>query len=210
MTPPTNRIPGWALLSATAAPVALIGGWAIAGHLQPAGYSLTRQTISSLAAHGARERWVMTAGLVLLGLCHLITAAGLRPAHPVGRATLATGGLATLAVAAFPQPRSGTAVTHITAATIGFLALAVWPVLAARGVRDRLLTVSVSATASAALIGLLTCLTVALHTGYLGLAERCLTGAQALWPLAVAVNVRQIALPLRLDPQPESASGDAA
>ena len=211
MTPPENHIPSWALFSAAAAPVTLVGGWALAGHLQRPGYSLLHQSISSLAARGAHDRWVMTAALILLGLCHLTTAAGLRAARPLGRATLATGGLATLAVAAFPQPHSGTAPTHVAATTIGFLTLAVWPVLAARGVDDRLLTVSVSATASAALLGLLTWLTVALNTGYLGLAERCLTGAQALWPLAVALNARHIFTLAQQPKRPEPPTcGDTA
>ncbi|HEY3089230.1 MAG TPA: DUF998 domain-containing protein [Jatrophihabitantaceae bacterium] len=204
MRPALKRVPGWALLSAVVAPVALIGGWLLAGHLQPPGYSLLHQSISSLAARGAHDRWIMTGALVLLGSCHLITAVGLRPARALGRATLAIGGLATLAVAAFPQPHSGTAATHVAAATIGFIALAVWPVLAARGVDDRLLTLAVSATASASLLGLLTWLTVALNTTYLGLSERCLTGAQALWPLAVALNAQHVAAPPPQAEPPES------
>jgi hypothetical membrane protein len=206
MRPAPKRVPGWALLSAVVAPVALIGGWLLAGHLQPAGYSLLHQSISSLAARGAHHRWIMTGALVLLGSCHLTTAVGLRPARALGRATLATGGLATLAVAAFPQPHSGTAPAHVAAATIGFIALAAWPVLAARGVDDRLLTLAVSATASASLLGMLTWLTVALNTTYLGLSERCLTGAQALWPLAVALNVQHVVAPPQQAEPPESAS----
>ena len=135
----------------------------------------------------------MTSALVLVGLSYLITAAGLRPADPLGRATLATGGLATLALAAFPQPQSGSAM-HVAAATIAFVTMALWPVLAARGSDHQLLTLSISATASGGLLGLLTWLTVALDTGYLGLAERCLTGAQALWPLAVVISARRTAL----------------
>ena len=46
----------------------------------------------------------MTAGLVVTGLAHLVTAWALVPARRAGRALLAAGGVATLAVAAVPLP----------------------------------------------------------------------------------------------------------
>src|SRR4051794_5022699 len=94
------------LVSSVLAPILLIGGWTVAAWLQPAGYSSTRQTISELAGHGATDRWLMTAALVGVGLCHLVTAYGLGAATP-GRLVHALGGLATLAVAAFPLPAVG-------------------------------------------------------------------------------------------------------
>ena len=75
-------IPWWALASAGAAPVLLVGGWTLADALQPPGYDPVRDTISALAALGATDRWVMTSALAGLGACHVVTALGLRPARP--------------------------------------------------------------------------------------------------------------------------------
>jgi hypothetical membrane protein len=179
---------GWALVSATIAPIALVGGWTTAAHLQPAGYSAIRQTISALAAHGAHDRVVMTMGLLVLGLCHLATAAGLRPARWRGRLMLAVGGAATVAVATFPQPHTGSSPAHTASAAIAFVALAIWPALAARRDTDSLLARPASWTASVALVGLLVWFAVALNGRDTGLAERVLAAAQAAWPLAVVIT----------------------
>src|SRR5579872_3181784 len=101
-----SRIPLWAVASAAAAPVLLSGGLALAEARQPPGYSAVRDTISALAGLGATDRWVMTAALAGLGACHVVTAAGLRPAGVPARLVLAAGGFGTLAVAAYPQPVS--------------------------------------------------------------------------------------------------------
>jgi hypothetical protein len=93
-------------LSAALAPVFLIGGWTVAAGRQPTGYSPARETTSALAGLGATDRWVMTIGLAALGICHLVTALGLRPAAGTGRLLLATGGVATVLVAVFPVPRA--------------------------------------------------------------------------------------------------------
>ncbi|MFC5946093.1 DUF998 domain-containing protein, partial [Micromonospora harpali] len=100
-------VPPWALLSAGAAPMFLVGGWLLGAARQPGGFDQVSGTISALAAVGAADRWIMTLGLVGLGLCHCVTAAGLRPLAVGGRALLALGGVATLAVAAFPLPADG-------------------------------------------------------------------------------------------------------
>ncbi|WP_050778056.1 DUF998 domain-containing protein [Micromonospora sp. ATCC 39149] len=125
--------PPWVLLSAGAAPVFLVGGWLLGAARQPGGFDQVSGTISALAAVGAADRWIMTLGLVGLGLCHCVTAAGLRPLAAGGRALLAVGGLATLAVAAFPLPPDGGSVPHTLAAAIAFGALALWPSLALAG-----------------------------------------------------------------------------
>src|SRR5262245_28691786 len=107
-----RRVPWWAVVSAGLAPVFLIGGWTLAARLQPRGYNSLRDTISALAGLGATDRWVMTAGLAGLGICHLVTSLGLRPAASTGRVALAVGGVATILVAAFPLPRIGTSEAH--------------------------------------------------------------------------------------------------
>jgi hypothetical protein len=130
---PVRVVPGWALVSATAAPVLLIGGWTLGAARQPGGFDAVTGTISALAALGATDRWIMTTGLAGLGVAHLVTAAGLRPARRTGRLLLALGGLATLAVAAFAQPATGTSTAHGLAAAVAFVALALWPAFAAPG-----------------------------------------------------------------------------
>jgi hypothetical membrane protein len=187
-----NRIPGWALASAGAAPVFLIGGWVVAETRQPPSYDPIRDTISALAAQGATDRWIMTSALAGLGACHVVTALGLRPARTAGRIVLASGGVATVLVAAFPQPVRGNAVAHTVAATVAFVALGAWPLAAARRhTRVRLLTRPASAVASGVLLGLVVWFAAELHGGERGLAERAAASAQALWPLAVVVSARR-------------------
>jgi hypothetical membrane protein len=185
-------VPGtasWALLSACIAPVAMIGGWTLAAHLQH-GFDPVRQTISSLAAHGARDRLVMTFALCLLGGCHLATAAGLRPAGVAGRCALALGGMATISVAAFPQPAVGSSTGHVVSATVGFIALACWPVFASRRTGWLVLGRRASIVAAAVMIALLLWFFVDLSGPDAGLSERFLAGTQSLWPLAVVIGTR--------------------
>jgi hypothetical protein len=103
---------------------------------------------------------------------------------------LAAGGAATAAVAALPQPNAA----HVPAATVGFVALALWP--GASRVPSR----RVAAMASAVLLALLGWLAVELRRGeLLGLSERVLAGAEAFWPLIVTLTLvgrrRIVALP---------------
>ncbi|MFE4455616.1 DUF998 domain-containing protein [Streptomyces sp. NPDC056796] len=122
----------WVLISSVSAPVLLVGGWTVAAKLQGPGYNPVTTTISILAADGAAGYWVMTSALVALGACHVITASGLRPAAPYGRAALAGGGLSAMLLALFPAPSSGGSFPHGVIVTVGFSLLALWPVLAVR------------------------------------------------------------------------------
>lgn len=187
-------VPWWAVLSAALAPVLLIGGWTVAAGLQPTGYSPVRDTISALAGLGATDRWVMTVGLAALGICHLVTALGLRPAAAPGRLLLAAGGAATVLVAVFPVPAAGTSTAHAVAAGISFVALGLWPALAWRSGRPVpwALRPLVSIVSAAVLLGLLAWFVVQLSSDgrWVGLTERLVAGAQALWPLVVVLTAR--------------------
>ena len=163
-------------MSAGVAPVALIGGWTLAVARQPPGYDSTRDTISALAARGAHDAWIMTTALAVLGVCHLVTAAGLTDVGRPARVVLGAGGLATVLVAAAPQPNAA----HVPAATVGFIALTAWPAL------STLPPSRVGIAAALALLGLLTWFAFALGTTTVGLSERALAGAQAICPLAFA------------------------
>jgi hypothetical protein len=163
------------------APVALIGGWRWAEAVGPAGYDPVRDTISALAAQGGAAGQIMTAALALLGSCHLVTAGGLTAAGALARALLALGGAATIMVAALPQPSAG----HLPAAAVAFVALALWPVAAGLPGRRAALLATLS------LLAMLGWLAFELRGGaLLGVSERVLAGAEALWPLAVVLGVQ--------------------
>ena len=167
-------------MSAGLAPAALIGGWSVAASRQASGYNSMRETISALAADGATDRWIMTSALAILGLCHVATAAGFTEIGAMSRAVLAVGGIATSLVAALPQPNGG----HVPAATVGFVALAIWPAASMRTLRVT------RATAVMILLCLLAWLGLELLGGsLLGLSERVLAGAEALVPLTFAAVV---------------------
>ncbi|MEV0608542.1 DUF998 domain-containing protein [Polymorphospora rubra] len=188
-----RAVPWWAIASSAAAPVLLIGGWTVAADRQP-GYDPTADTISALAAPGATDRWIMTVALAGLGICHLVTAAGLRPVAAAGRVVLAVGGAATVLVAVFPQPPSGGSTTHAVAATVAVGALGLWPALGFRRDAPRAPTLRpvVSLTAAVVLLALVGWFVASLGTdGYAGLAERAAAGAQALWPLVVVLDTRR-------------------
>jgi len=185
------EVPWWTLASAGAAPFLLAGGWTLAAAQQSPGFNPIRDTISSLAAIGATDRWIMTSALAGLGACYAVTAVGLRPAGGAGRTLLLGGGLATILVAAFPQPAHGNGVSHTIAATLAFTALGAWPVCAARRrARVPLLTRSASAPATFVMFGLLLWFVLEVNGSHRGLAERSAALAEALWPLFVVVSCR--------------------
>ncbi len=185
-------VPWWATLSAAGAPVVLIGGWTLAAARQPAGFSSVTDTISALAARGATDRWLMTSALAGLGICHTVTALGLRPGALPGRLMLAVGGVATFFVAVFSQPETGSSPAHVRAATIGFVGLASWPALAWRRGRPPRLSPLAGLAAAAGLLGLLTWFgaELARDGSLIGLTERFTAGAQALFPLGVVITWR--------------------
>jgi hypothetical membrane protein len=180
------------LVSSAAAPVLLIGGWTAAASRQAGGFDSLERTISDLAGLGADDRWLMTGALAGLGLCHVTTAAALGDAATAGRLVLAGGGIATVLVAVFPLPADGSgSVPHTAVATVAFLALSVWPALAARRTSvGPLLRPLPAAAATATLLGCLAWFGVQLRADEgVGLAERVTAGLQSLWPLAVTTTV---------------------
>jgi hypothetical protein len=93
---------------------------------------------------------------------------------------LALGGVATIVVAASPQP----AAPHVPAAAVSFVALALWPAFSA--LPDR----RTGLVATAVMLVLLAWLGVELRGGdHLGLSERLLAGSQSLWPLFVVLVI---------------------
>lgn len=188
-------VPWWGLVSSAVAPVLLVGGWTVAAGLQPGSFDAVADTISSLAAEGAADRWVMTLALAGVGACHVITGLALRPAASAGRLILMSGGAATVLAAAFPETAGdGGSPPHTLWAAAGFVALAAWPLAA--GKRGSLvpawLRPAACAAAAGVLLGLLVWFGTELIGGgrQVGLAERVLAGAEAMWPLAVVLACR--------------------
>jgi hypothetical membrane protein len=189
------EVPGWALVSSAAAPVLLVGGWTVAAAVQRSSFNAVTETISALAGRGADDRWVMTAALAGVGVCHLATALGLRPLPRAARSLHAVGGLATIAVAAFPLPAGGDSGPHTVAAGAAFASLAAWPAIAVRrtGPAAEALPPVLTAAAAAVLLGLVGWFFAELVTDgtRVGLAERAAAGAQAGWPLVAVVVTRR-------------------
>jgi hypothetical protein len=184
----------WAVVSAGLAPVLLIGAWAIAGPLQPASYSPVRQTVSVLAGHAGAGRWIMTTALLLVGGCHLVTAAGLTGIRARARITLMVAGLASIGIAASPEPVHGSSHEHLAWTMVAAAAITLWPAFAARSApaRPLILSVRVAAAATAVLVVLLGWLIIETQRGdVLGLAERLTTAAQTTWPFIIALALQR-------------------
>jgi hypothetical membrane protein len=189
-----SLIPWWALLSSGAAPILLIGGWTAASVLQPTGFDPLSHTISALAADGATDRWLMTSVFAGIGVCYFVTAYGLKRVRPAGRVTLLLGGACSIAVAVFPEPGDGgTTPQHVVATGMGFATLAAWPCLAVEDGPSTPwpLRPAISAAFTALVLASAAWFLVELHGhGDAGVAERVVTGLQALWPVIVAAGLR--------------------
>jgi len=199
-------VPWWGLASAAAAPVLLVGGWTAAADLQPR-FDPVADTVSSLAAPGATDRWVMTLTFLAVGVCYILTGLALRPAGVAGRLILVAGSAAGMLVAANPV-HTGTPypAPHMIWAAIGLAGLTTWPAGAWRrgpavpwGLRP-----AVAASAVVVLFALLAWFLLELVTGagQVGLAERVTGVAQAAWPLAVVLSCRRLPGPYRDRPAP--------
>lgn len=188
----TRRAASGCTLACTAAsPVLIVTAWAVAGALQRGSYDPVRQTISVLAGYAADDRWIVTAALVLVGLCYLATAAGLDGLPRRARIGLVVAGGASLGVAASPQPAHGTTAQHAAFAALGAVAITVWPLLAARADAPvAVVSVRVSAAVTAVFLALGGWLLAETQGGgMLGLAERVSTSLKLCWPFVVALSL---------------------
>jgi hypothetical protein len=179
------------------APVVLVGGWLIAGALQPASYSPMRQTMSALAGQSGTDRWVMTAALLLVGSCQMATGAGLTAVSMPARILLILTGLSTLGIAATPEPATGPTSRHLAFAVSCVVTTVVWPALVARRTpaQSWILSVHGCATVTVIFAGLSGWLLIAARDGGgdLGMVERLTSAAQSLFPLVVALVLRKAA-----------------
>jgi hypothetical protein len=190
-------VAGWTVGTALLAPVVLVGGWLVAGTLQPESYSPVRQTMSVLAGQSGTDRWVMTAALLLVGGCQIATGAGLTGVGWPARILLVVTGVSTLGVAASPEPATGPTPLHLAFAVSCAFTTAVWPMLVAGRAPGRswILSLYGCGTVTVLFAGLSGWLLIAAQDGSadLGLLERLTSGVQGLFPLVVALAVRQAA-----------------
>jgi hypothetical membrane protein len=190
-------VPGWAVGTALLAPVVLVVGWLIAGALQPTSYSPMRQTMSVLAGQSGTDRWVMTVALLLVGSCQIATGAGLTAVRMPARILLILTGLSTLGIAATPEPAAGPTSRHLAFAVSCVVTTAVWPVLVARRApaQSRILSAYGCAAVTVIFAGLSCWLLIAARDGGgdLGMVERLTSAAQGMFPLFVALALRQTA-----------------
>ena len=143
----------------------------------------------------SRRRALPTVGetltLLAVGACESSTGLAVRPGSRTRAARPVAGGVAGMLVAANPEPAgTGGSLPHTFWAVVGFMV--VWQVGWRRagpsvpyGLRP-----AVSAGASGVLLGLLVWLGAEVITasGQIGLAERIVAEAQAVWPLAVVLT----------------------
>jgi hypothetical membrane protein len=190
---PMKAVPWWALAAACAAPILLIGGFLFAATLQPPSYDAVRDTISQLAKQGATDSWIMTIALAGVGVCYMLTALGLRPAYPAGRVLLAGGGVATLLIALFRQPRHGYSVSHELAVIAAAVTCCTWPAFGWRRLHPPLLLARTPGLLAAGVsLALAAWYGLESHGALLGIAERCAAAAPPLWLLAVVVTTRHV------------------
>jgi hypothetical membrane protein len=190
-----------AIVSAYLTPVLFIGGTIVAGLAWPS-YDPVRQTISELAAGDAPTRVFMTVIFVLTGLSHLVTVTFARGIGIPGRIVYLVGALASLAVAAFPLPSvAGRSAAHNTAAIVGFVLLAAWPLLGMRFRPDfpwivRPLGSIIGTVALTAICLWFLVVWTAHSVPYVGLVERFAADAESIWPAVVvtglALRARQL------------------
>jgi hypothetical protein len=109
----------------------------------------------------------------------------------MGRALLATGGMATIVLAGFRQPVTGDSAEHVAAASVALSMLSLWPAFAWR--RSGQPTAGIWWLAATGLLGLLGWFGMEYFSGSsrIGLSERVLTAAQALWPFAAVLMARR-------------------
>jgi hypothetical protein len=183
-----TRPPRWVLACTAAIPLLMTGSWLLAGELQPRGYSPVRQSVSVLAGHAARYRWIVTATLLVVAGCYLLTAAGLTPLATRARLGLVVVGLTAAGIAASPEPTHGSTPQHLTFTALGAVVIALWPLLMLQTGEPLvpLLRNRTCVLASALFVALSLWAFVETRTDdTLGLAERLSSTTAICWPFIV-------------------------
>jgi hypothetical protein len=171
-----------------------------------------RETMSALAGAAGTDPWVMTAALVLVGSCQIATGVGLTGAHIPARILLVLTGLSTFGIAASPEPATGPTPRHLAFAVSCVVTTAIWPALVARRApaRSWILSVYSCVTVTVVFAALSCWLLVEAQAGGddLGLVERLTSAVLGLFPLVIALALRQATrAPGRQRGRPDSSFG---
>lgn len=179
-------------LCGIAGPCAFVGAWLLGG-LQTDAYRPVRDAISQLAREGADTRPLMTTGFVLFGLLIPVWALLLRRVLGPGVAAAATvAGLATLAVALLPLTREGGQpqdVGHAVAAGVGYVGMALTPLLAVAPLRRQGLTRAAASSTVVGAVSVLALVGSVLVTQRSGGLQRLGLTVVDAWHVVVAVWV---------------------
>ena len=179
----------WAAWGLVAGPVAFVSAWAVGGLRMP-DYTPVYDAISRLAAVGSPERVLMSTGFVVYGVAVTVGGLAVR-ASVISRAwpAVVVNGLATLAVAALPLDVSAAGDrAHGLAATVGYVSLALVPVLAA-GPLHRAGHRRVAALSVVAGIGIGVCLALTVVAGAKGAFQRAGLGIGDAWLVAAGLSL---------------------
>jgi hypothetical membrane protein len=187
-------VPAWTVAAAGLSEVLLVGGWLVAGALQPVSYSPMQQTMSDLAGQTATDPWVMTVALFGVGSCQIAASLGLTRVAAQARLLLIVAGLSTIGVAASPDAASGPTPWHLAFAVSSIVTTMVWPLFAV--CREPgwpwVLGVCCGLTVTVVFVALSGWLLISTQgSGDLGLFERLTCSVQGLWPLVVALALWQ-------------------
>jgi hypothetical protein len=159
------------------------------------GFDPVSQTISELAALTAPTFVFVTTVFLCTAVCHTITALFSPGIGIPGRVALGLAGCATFAVGLFPLPSiEGTSIPHRIAAIIGFILLAIWPVLGMRFRRDFPWVIRPWAAVGGTLVmGALCFWFLGVWSnpslGYVGLVERLAANLEVTWPALVVIGL---------------------
>lgn len=182
----------WAALCGILGPCAFVGAWLLGG-LQTDGYEPLRDAISELAREGADTRSLMNAGFVAFGLLLPVWAVLLRRALGTGVAiAAAVAGLATLAVGLLPLTREGGQpqdVAHAAAAGLGYVGMALTPLLAVTPLRRLGRTRAAAASTVVGIVSLVALVGSVLVTQRTGGLQRLGLTVVDAWHVVVAVWV---------------------
>ena len=164
----------------------MTASWVVADQLQPADYSPVRQSISVLAGHAGRDRWIVTAALIVVGTCYLCTAYAAAALTRLARLGLVIAGLSAIGIALSPEPVHGSTPQHLAWTAVGAIAIAIWPLLAIRTDAPRWATAgwATGIVVGAGYLVLLGWTFAETRNGTtLGLAERVSSSVQLCWPV---------------------------
>jgi hypothetical membrane protein len=184
------------LLAASAGvigPVSFVAGWAAAGALRP-DYSPLREAISQLARLGAPYRPLMTTAFVAFGVTVPVFAPVLADSLGAGkplRGSLWLAGFATLGVAAFPLSRPGGGaedLVHGTFATLGYIGMAVSPMIGATSLYRRGHLQSAVVSGAVGVVSAAALVATAFVSDF-GLFQRLGLGVVDAWLVVMAISI---------------------